>query len=88
MWKKIRMVDASFKRFKGQLVKVSENALTLRSRTNGRTELLTFPRYEIRTVSIRNSKAKRILLLALAGAIAGRDGSNEHRTGWIFLQIP
>ena len=71
VWKKIQVEDASFKRFKGELVKVSENTLTLRSKTNGRTELLTFPRHEIRTVSIGNSKAKLIFLLALTGALQG-----------------
>ena len=71
VWKKIRLEDANSNKFKGRLVKVSENALTLRSKTNGRTEILTFPRQEIRTVSIRNSKAKLILLLALAGAAQG-----------------
>ena len=88
VWKKIRMVDASFKRFKGQLVKVSENALTLRSRTNGRTELLTFPRYEIRTVSIRNSKAKRILLLALAGALQGATAAMNTERAGSFCKFP
>ena len=71
VWKKIRLVDANSNKFKGRLVKVSENALTLRAKTNGRTEILTFPRHEIRTVSIRNSKAKLILLLALAGGLEG-----------------
>ena len=75
VWKKIRVLDAGFKTVKGRLVKVSEYALTLRTKSNGRKELLTFPRQDIRMVSIRHSKAKPILFLALAGALQGATAS-------------
>ena len=35
VWKKIWVEDASSKKFNGELVKVSENALTLRSKRTG-----------------------------------------------------
>ena len=88
VWKKIQVEDASFKRFKGELVKVSENTLTLRSKTNGRTELLTFPRHEIRTVSIGNSKAKLIFLLALTGALQGATVAMDNERDGGFCDPP
>lgn len=67
---RIRVVNADFERIKGRFVRATEDAITFQLSTGSR-EAMTIPRREVRMVSIRYSKAERVLVAILAGALIG-----------------